>query len=416
MKAEIIAVGTEILLGEIVNTNAQYISKRLADLGIFVYHQTVVGDNPKRVKETYEEGFQRAELLIATGGLGPTQDDLTKEIAAEYFQKDLLIDETSLQKIYDYFQIRGLTITEGNKKQALIPEGAKVLPNHHGTAPGCVLEDKGKILVLLPGPPHEMIPMFEQYVVPYLQSFQEEILVSRVLRIAGIGESFVEEKIKDLIKNQTNPTLAPYATQGEVRLRITARSTTEEEGFQLIRPMEEEIRKRLGFHVYGIDGTSLEQEVVQLLQKKQWTISIAESCTGGMVASRLINYPGVSSTFMEGFVTYSNEAKIKRLGVSKQTLEEEGAVSAETAKQMAIGAAKMANTYIGIGITGIAGPSGGTPEKPVGLVYIGLCQGDKVQVKKLQLSGDRETVRKRVTLETLDWLRRILLKNRVDER
>lgn len=416
MKAEIIAVGTELLLGEIINTNGQYIAKRLAELGIFVYYQTVVGDNPSRLRETYVQGFQRADLLITTGGLGPTQDDLTKEMAAEYFQKKLILDISSLERISDYFKGRGLPLTEGNKKQALFPEGSQILPNDHGTAPGCILEKEGKILILLPGPPSEMIPMFEHYVVPYLQGFQEGILISKILHITGLGESHVEDQLQDLIKKQTNPTIAPYAKQGEVRLRITARSSTEQEGLLLIQPVEKEIRKRLGIHIYGTDETTLEQEIVRLLLEKNKTLSIAESCTGGMICSRLVNYPGVSEVLLEGAVTYSNEAKMSRLGVAKETLKQYGAVSEETAQEMAIGIGRTAQTDIGLSVTGIAGPGGGSKEKPVGLVYVGIFYNGKVEVKKLQFSGKRQKIRERVTVEALDWLRQKLLQMEVDEK
>ncbi len=410
MKAEIIAVGTEILLGEITNTNAQYIAKKLANLGIFVYYQTVVGDNPKRLKEIYKQGFQRADLLITTGGLGPTQDDLTKEIAADYFQKKMIFDDFSWTKIQHYFMKRNVPLVEGNKKQAFFPEEAYIIPNSKGTAPGCIIEKEGKILILLPGPPSEMIPMFEEFVIPYLQKFQEEILVSKVVHVVGIGESQVEEQLEDIIKKQTNPTIAPYATKGEVRLRLTARSKTKEEGLALIEPIEKEIRKRLGVHVYGVNSTTLEEELVRLLLERKYTISLAESCTGGMICSRLVNCSGVSQVLIEGAVTYSNDAKKRRLGVKSETLEQYGAVSEETAREMAIGIAKAAQTDISLSVTGIAGPEGGSQEKPVGLVYISIYYHGKVKVRKCKFSGTRQQIRERVTIEALDWLRQELLK------
>lgn len=412
MKAEIIAVGTEILLGDIVNTNAQYISRRLADTGINVFHQSVVGDNTIRLKEELDLCFKRSDLVITTGGLGPTKDDLTKETGAEFFNKKLILHEESLIKIKEYFNTHSSIIGGGNEKQAYFPEGATILPNNHGTAPGCIIDDNGKILVVLPGPPREMKPMFEDYVLPYLSKYRNGVLASKVLRICGIGEGFMAEQIGDIIDNQTNPTVAPYAKEGEVTLRITSSAKTKEEAFELIKPMEMEIRKRLSINVYAEgENVTLEGVVANLLLKMHKTISTAESCTGGMIASKLINFPGVSEIFMEGAVTYSNEAKINRLGVKRETLEKYGAVSEETAKEMAEGIAKTSNTNIGISTTGIAGPSGGTDEKPVGLVYIGIYIDGKVTVTKLSRGGDRQMIRSRATIMALDLLRRELINN-----
>ncbi|SNR98193.1 competence/damage-inducible protein cinA [Anaerovirgula multivorans] len=415
MKAEIIAVGTEILLGDIINTNAQYIAKRLADIGIFVYHQTVVGDNPERIKEVYEIAFNRADLVITTGGLGPTKDDLTKEIAAEYFNKELILDETSLQSIEEFFSFRKQPMSEGNKKQAYFPKGGIILKNMHGTAPGCIIKEDAKMCILLPGPPREMIPMLEEEAIPYLSQYQKSTLHSKVLRICGMGESYMEEMIKDIIQQQSNPTIAPYAKEGEVTLRITAKAKTKAEAEDLIHPVEMEIRSRLGEYIYGEGDTNLEEVVGKLLIDHQLTIGTAESCTGGLLAGKLVNCPGISSVFMEGVITYSNASKMRRLGVKPETLDQYGAVSKETAGEMAKGVAELGNTDIGIGITGIAGPEGGTKEKPVGLMYIGMYIKNELHTKELFFKGDRQKLRNFAVVQTLCWLRRLLIEKELDK-
>lgn len=409
MRAEILAVGTELLLGDIVNTNAQYLSRRLADMGMHMYYQTVVGDNAERLKSAYELAFSRANLVITTGGLGPTNDDITKEIAAQYFDKQLIPDAQSLKKIEDFFDRLGRPLTAGNRKQAYFPEESIILQNDHGTAPGCIISENGKILILLPGPPREMVLMFENYVIPYLRQYQDGVLISRVLRVLGAGESHMEEMVKDIIASQINPTIAPYAKEGEVILRITVKASNEEEAEKLILPVEQKIRERLGDNVYASGDTTIEEVVAKMLIDKKLTIATAESCTGGLIASRLINYPGISSVFMEGAVTYSNEAKMNRLGVKKSTLEKFGAVSEQTAGEMAEGIARTGKTDIGLSVTGIAGPEGGTDEKPVGLVYVGLYIKGTVKTKKLNLWGGRQNIRNRTVIHALDWLRRELL-------
>jgi nicotinamide-nucleotide amidase len=409
VKAEILSVGTEILLGDIVNTNAQYLAKRLADLGISVYHQSVVGDNPERLFEGFRLALSRADLVIATGGLGPTKDDLTKEIAFEYFGKESVVHEDSLKVLKSHFKDMNRPMTQNNLKQAYFPGDVMVLPNNNGTAPGCIIEEYEKIVVLLPGPPREMKPMFEDSVVTYLQKYQQGVLLSKVLRVVGVGESSAAEILEDILDNQTNPTVAPYAKDGEVTFRITAKADTYEEAEILIEPMEAEIRSRLGSNIYGEGNTTLESVLCEMLVNKKLTIATAESCTGGMVASTLINYPGISSVFMESAVTYSNEAKINRLGVKAETLDKYGAVSSEVAAEMAEGIAKTAGTKIGLSTTGIAGPEGGSMEKPVGLVYVGLYMNGEVKTKMLRLSGDRQRIRQRATMQLLDWLRRELL-------
>ena len=405
MIAEIISVGTEILLGDIVNTNAQYISQRLADLGIFVYYQTVVGDNPERIKKAYELAFGRADLVITSGGLGPTQDDLTKEMAAEYFNKKLILDNESLNKIKVFFQKMKKMMPEANIKQAKMPEGAIILVNNNGTAPGCIIEKNNKKMIMMPGPPKEMKAMFEESVVPYLERFVEGKLVSKIIRFAGIGESAMAEEVEDLINNGTNPTVAPYAKEYECILRVTAKGKTEDEAEKLIKPAVEEITRRLGDYIYGEGEETLDFAIGKVLLENKITVSTAESCTGGLLAGTLINYPGISSSFLEGVVTYTNESKIKRLGVKADILEKFGAVSHETAGEMAKGIALISGSNIGISTTGIAGPSGGTEEKPVGLVYIGVYIDGKLTTKELRLSGNRERIRNRAVREAMNLLR-----------
>ena len=408
MKAEILSVGTELLLGDIVNTNAQYLSKRLAEMGILVYHQSVVGDNPQRLQEAFAEAFKRSDMVVTTGGLGPTKDDLTKEAAATYFNKKLTMDSEAFRQIQAHLSRGNRVVTEAHKKQALFPEGAVVFYNEVGTAPGCATEKDHKIIINLPGPPDEMTHMFEKAVVPYLAKYQDGVLVSKVLRIVGIGEASMAQRVDDIISQQGNPTVAPYAKDSEVILRITARAGSREEGENLIAPMEATIRERLGEDIYGEGDTSLEGETVKLLLNKKQTLAVAESCTGGLVASLLVNYPGISAAFMEGLVTYSNEAKIRALRVNPETIEKFGAVSEETAREMAEGIARRAGTDIGLSTTGVAGPEGGTPEKPVGLVCLGLYLKGEVRSKQMSLTGNRNHVRSKAATAAIDWLRREL--------
>lgn len=410
MKAEIIAIGTEILLGDIVNTNAQFLAKELAALGIDVYHQSVIGDNEERIIESFEKAFERCDLVITTGGLGPTQDDLTKELGAKYFNKKLVLHEPSLDWIKTYLDMKDEAIVEANKKQAYFPEGSIILPNPNGTAPGSIVSENNKILIILPGPPREMKPMFNDHVKKYLEGITGEIIKSKILRLFGIGESLMAQKLNNLIQNSKNPTVAPYAKDNDVTLRITAKGNSEKECDDLINPVDKEIKDALGEYIYGEGETSLENVVSEILCNNKLSISTAESCTGGMIAASLISYPGISDVFKEGAVTYSNESKMKRLGVSKETLDRYGAVSEETAREMAIGIAREANTDISISTTGIAGPGGGTDEKPVGLVYIGVFIKGKVVVNKFNFTGNRERIRRKTTMNALNILRKELLK------
>ncbi|MEA4816292.1 MAG: competence/damage-inducible protein A [Lachnospiraceae bacterium] len=410
MKAEIIAVGTEILLGEIVNTNAQYISAELASLGIEVYYQSVVGDNPERLENTIFTSFEHSDLVITTGGLGPTVDDLTKETGAKYFGKELVLDERALGRIEKFFARMGRVMTDNNKKQAYVPEGSIVLYNDNGTAPGIIIEDNGKILIMLPGPPREVYPMFEKYIRPYLEKKQEYTFVSRVLKVAEVGESTMETLVRDIIDAQTNPTIAPYAKPTGSLLRITAKAKSEEAANRMIDPVAKSIYERLGESIYAENETTMEEVIVKLLTEKNMTIAIAESCTGGMVASELISVPGVSKVLKEALVTYSNESKMSRLGVKKETLEKYGAVSPETAYEMAEGVAKTAGTDVGLSVTGIAGPDGGTEEKPVGLVYFGIYINGETKTKETRVVGKRQRIRERSMYSALNWLRLELIK------
>ncbi|MDU7967006.1 MAG: competence/damage-inducible protein A [Paeniclostridium sordellii] len=409
MKAEIITVGTEILLGDIVNTNSQFLAKELASLGLDVYYQSTVGDNESRLIDTLNESLDRSDIIITTGGLGPTNDDITKEVAAKCFNQELVFYNDIWKDIKQYFEKIGVEPTENNKKQAYFPKDCIILNNSNGTAPGAILKKENKMIIVLPGPPKEMIPMFNNELKKHLENLTNYKLISRTLRFFGIGESELEDKLSDIINNQTNPTIAPYAKEGEVTLRITAKSYTKDDADNLIDEVENKIKTLVGKYLYGYGETTLEETVAKLLVEKNLTIAVSESCTGGMVSSTLIDYPGISQVFMEGCVTYSNEAKMSRLGVKKETLDNFGAVSTETAIEMAKGVAMNLKTNVGLSTTGIAGPGGGTTEKPVGLVYIGLYINGKTKVKKLNLAGSREKIRVKATKEALNFLRLELL-------
>jgi nicotinamide-nucleotide amidase len=406
MTAEILCVGTELLLGDIVNSNAQFLSRELASLGINVFYQSVVGDNRQRLRKAFEVAFSRADAVITSGGLGPTDDDLTKETGAEYFSKKLVTNKEIVEKLKNYFIKSSYPMTKNNFKQADFPEGSTIIKNDNGTAPGCMIEQDGKTLIMLPGPPGELTPMFINEVKPILAKKSGAILVSKTLRFCGIGESALEDKIKPILDRQTNPTIALYAKTFEVHVRITASVKTPEEAEPAISAVENEIRETAGEYVYGINETTLEKTVVELLKSKNKKLTVAESVTGGEIVRKLINVPSASEVLNEGLVTYSNESKIKRLGVKKETLEKFGAVSAETAREMAEGAAQTAD--IGIATTGIAGPDGGSPEKPVGLVYIAAAFNGKTEVKEYQYSGGREKIRVRAAVAALDALRKKL--------
>lgn len=410
MRAEIISVGTEILLGDIVNTNTQFLAKELASIGIEVYRQEVVGDNQDRLLGILEEALNRSDMVITTGGLGPTNDDLTKETACKFFNMNLELHQESLKALEEYFFKMERKITESNYKQVYFPKEAIVLQNPNGTAPGAILEKNNKYIVILPGPPREMKPMYLNHVKPYLIKKGDGIIESKVVRVLGIGESMAAEKLKKFIENGVNPTVAPYAKEEDVIFRITAKAESQKEALKLIEPVKNQIEEILGQDVYGEgEETTIEMVVGDLLIKNNLKISTAESCTGGMIASRLVSVPGISDVFLEGAVTYANEAKVRTLNVKEETLKKYGAVSEETAREMAEGMAKRTGSDIAVVTTGIAGPGGGTKEKPVGLVYIGLYYKGEVYVYKNVFNGNRQKVRTKATVTALDMVRRKIL-------
>lgn len=394
MRAEIIAVGTELLLGQIANTNAQYLSQKLADIGINVYYHTVVGDNAQRLLQVLRDASARSELILLTGGLGPTQDDITKETVAAHVGCHLHTDEPAMQRIAAFFEQRGIAMTENNRKQALVLTGSTVFANDTGMAPGMAYQDGDRTYVLMPGPPSELYPMAEQYILPFLVSLRpdKQVFHSRVLRFYGIGESALEERLLDMIEQQSNPTIAPYAKEFEVTLRITARAADTEKAEALIAPVEEEIRRRVGQYVYGTGEAGLHQVFLEELKKRNETVALAESCTGGTLSSLLTSIPGSSSVLRGSIICYSNEAKEQLLHVPAEVLASAGAISEEAARILAEQVRIKLGTTYGISVTGVAGPD--TAEgKPVGLVYIGLAGvGQEAVVKQVQLSGRRQAI------------------------
>ncbi|MDO5541264.1 MAG: competence/damage-inducible protein A [Eubacteriales bacterium] len=415
MIVELISVGTEILLGNIVNTNAAYLSEQCALLGLSLYYQSVVGDNEQRLAETLEMAMERSDVIILSGGLGPTQDDLTKEVAAKVCGKELVPDEHSKNRIEEYFKnIGARKITDNNWKQAMVPEGSIVVDNHNGTAPGIIMEVNGKSVILLPGPPNELRPMFERDIFPYLNKLQPETISSVMVKMCGVGESAVETEIQDLINGQSNPTIATYAKTGEVHLRVTAKAVDEKEAKKLLKPVVKELKNRFGTKIYTIDEkVSLEEAVIEMLKEKELTLTTAESITGGMLSARLTNVPGASEVFKQGFVTYCNRAKRKLLDVKKSTLKDYGAVSEKTAKEMAKNGAFATGSDVCISLTGIAGPAT-EEDKPVGLVYMACSYNNKIIVKELHLNGERAKIRENAVVKALTMLRECIL-NDVEE-
>ncbi len=412
MVVELISVGTEILLGNIVNTNAAYLSEKCAALGLSCYHQSVVGDNEGRLEKTLRLAVSRSDIVILSGGLGPTKDDLTKEVTAKVFGKKLTEDTHTKERIAGYFsKMQSKKITENNWKQAMVPEGAKVVDNHNGTAPGLIIEENGKTAILLPGPPNEIKPMFERDIMPYLRSLEPEGIYSKMVKICSIGESKAETMVLDLMENQSNPTIAPYAKTGEVHFRVTARALDEAEADKLMEPMLKELSERFGDKIYTTsEEVTLEEAIVDMLKEKNLTLTTAESCTAGLLAGRIMNVAGASQIYNEGYITYSNEAKEKRVGVSHGTLESHGAVSHETAAEMAEGAARAAGADASVSVTGIAGPDGGTKEKPVGLVYVGCYVKGNVRTEEFRFLGNRAKNREYAVVRALTLLREELLK------
>ena len=390
--AEILCVGTELLLGDIVNTNAAFLSRELAALGLGVYRHTAVGDNPQRLAKALDEALERADLVITSGGLGPTYDDLTKETVAAAFGLSLELHGHSLKRIEDYFARLGRAMTPNNAKQAMMPVGATVFDNDYGTAPSLAVTDKdtGKTVIMLPGPPGELIPIFRQKIAPYLRERTDAVLVSKNIHIFGMGESAVEDKIRDIMTESENPTVAPYCKEGEVRLRVTAKADSETAAAELCDGMIEKILStEVGKFVYGIDVDSLERALVGKLIEKGRTLCCAESCTGGLIAQRITDVSGCSAVFFGGCVTYTNEMKMALLGVSGETIERYTAVSPQTAMEMARGARLRLGTDIAVSATGYAGPTGGTESDPVGTVYIGLSTEKGEEYRRLSLSSMR---------------------------
>lgn len=408
MKTEIIATGTELLLGQIVNSNARFLSEKLAEKGIDVYWHSVVGDNPLRVADAFRLALSRADLILLSGGLGPTMDDLTKETVAEELGLPLEPHTDWEAHMAGLFARMGRTMTGNNRKQALVPRGATLIENDHGTAPGIWLEHDGKVIVLMPGPPRELEPMFAEKVMPMLPG-GEKVILSRVLKVAGMGESVMEELIADLLRAQTNPTIAPLAKYAEVHLRLTAKSSRKDEAEKLLDQTEAQLLERLGEAVFARDQETMKDAVARLLLKRNMTLAAAESCTGGLLAHTLTNVAGSSAYFLQGLVTYSNLSKTELLGVKASIVRSFGAVSEEVARTMAENMRRRASSDLAIGITGIAGPTGGTEEKPVGLVYIALAAPDGVSCRRFNFFGNRETIKERAVMAALNTLRLYLL-------
>jgi nicotinamide-nucleotide amidase len=411
MQGEIIAVGSELLLGQIANTNAAYLSRQAALLGVDIFRHTVVGDNKDRLRQLLIEALSRSEVILITGGLGPTKDDITRETIAETLGIPLIEDETSLLHIRQFFQQRGIAMSQNNQKQAMIPQGAVVLRNPSGTAPGFVVEKDGKEIVVLPGPPSELRMMFENSVVPYFKEKcqgEEKVILSRILKFWGIGESKIDEALSDLFEAGSNHSIAYLFQNCEVQVRITAKGKNSNEALRMIAGVEKIIRARIGKYLFGADDDTVAEIVGRELKEQKMKIAVAESCTGGLLGSLITDTPGSSEFFEGGFITYSNDAKQSMVGVSKKTIGEYGPVSQEAAAKMAEGAAKNSGAQIGISITGIAGPGGSEKDKPVGLVYIGLYWKGKTYVEKHLFMGSRERIKYSAAITALHVVRKFL--------
>lgn len=418
MNAEIIAVGSELLLGQIANTNAQFISSQLSELGINVFYHTVVGDNSSRLEETIRIAEARADLIIFSGGLGPTKDDLTKETIAKHLGTRLTFDPVALEYIESFFTRQGKAMSENNRKQALVLDGCEVLANHHGMAPGMFLEKNERFYMLLPGPPKELHPMFQFVAKPLLAARLTDgaTIISHVLRFYGIGEAELEMRIQDILESQTNPTVAPLASDGEVTLRITAKASNEREAWALIEPKKEEILAIVGEYQYGVDDDSLASKMVELLIDNGLTIAAAESLTAGLFQSELAEIPGVSQALVGGMVTYTEQAKIEQLGISSELLKKHGVVSSECAASMAYNVREKFGTDIGIGLTGAAGPDAHGNE-PAGTIWIGISTSQEPPITyRLQLSGSRNTNRLRAVKFTFSYLMRKLVEKGYSKR
>ncbi|HLJ53840.1 MAG TPA: competence/damage-inducible protein A [Chthonomonadaceae bacterium] len=406
MRAEVVSVGTELLLGQIVDTNAAFIAVALSELGISLYRRTTVGDNMERLLAALALAFAESDVVITIGGLGPTMDDITRDALALALDDTLVRDDAIAARLETFFRSRGMPVLESNLRQAMVPVHGRAIPNPNGTAPGLLFEKDGKIAIALPGPPNELIPMVRNEVTPYLRARTGDTATIRsvVLRVAGLGESLVEDRVKDLMQD-ANPTVAPYAKVGEVHLRVTARAASAAEAEALIAERAALVRARLGNAVYGENDCGLEQAVVELLTARGETVATAESCTGGLVAQRITDVPGSSAVFLGGVVAYSNAAKTALAGVPEELLDRVGAVSPEVGRALAEGARAKFRAAYGIGITGVAGPGGGTPEKPVGLVYIAVAHAGGCDLERADYIGSRQVVRQRASQTALNMLR-----------
>jgi len=408
MKAEIITVGTELLLGYVVNTDAQYLSRELSELGIDVFYHHVVGDNRERLAELIRKVYDRSDIIILTGGLGPTEDDITKETMAEVFGLNLVLHEPSLQNLNCFFHKINRNCTPNNRKQAYFPENCTIFKNDRGTAPGCGIEIAGKTIIILPGPPRELTHMFANEVKPYLEKKSGFVLKTSMLKVIGIGEAELEHLLIDIIDNQTNPTIATYASAGEVSLRITAKAGNGQEAERMLNPVVKSVYSRIGEYIYSDSGATLQEHIVDRLSSMDMRLSLAESCTGGMLASMIVDVPGASKVLDNCIVSYSNEAKMTLLEVSADTLEKFGAVSAETAREMAKNSFDLSNSDLSLSITGIAGDKNVYSDKPIGLIYICLYDGRKYHEQALNLNRDRNFNRLMTCMRALDMVRRYL--------
>ena len=407
---EILSVGTELLLGNVANTDAQILSQGLSELGLNVFWHTVVGDNPQRAREAVSIAKKRADIILTTGGLGPTCDDLTKNVLAEAFGKKLVFDEPSAQRIRDWFQRTGRTMTDNNLQQAMLPEGCTVLVNDWGTAPGCAFAAEGVHVIMLPGPPSECRPMFHHRAKPYLRSLSEGIIASHTVKLFGIGESSMEAQLREQMNAMTNPTLAPYAKEGECELRVTAKAASDEEAQALLQPTVEQVKALFGDKVYGVDVPSLEYVVIQGLKERGLTLGCAESCTGGLIAKRLTDIPGASAVFKGGVVSYTNEVKQNVLHVPEELLEQHGAVSGQVAAAMAQGARQALGCDIALASTGVAGPDRDDRSNEVGVMFAAIATPDGVHVRPLRLGARpmRERLRIQTASHAFDLARRYL--------
>lgn len=411
MGSEILTVGTELLLGQIVDTNASWIAQRLAEAGIDVFYKSTVGDNWGRIEAAIRLALGRADVLLITGGLGPTEDDLTRDVLAHVLQRPLHLDPTVLEAIQRRFAIRRTPMADNNRKQAMVPEGAEVLHNPRGTAPGLFIRHDGRVVACMPGVPGEMKPMLLEQVIPRIRDTLglRSRIVSRVLKTCGISESMVDQRIGDYFRDMRNPTIGVLAHAGEIHIRLTCKGEDDAEIARMLDELEGKIRERLGHRIFGCDGDRMEALVGALLRQRGATLAVAESCTGGLIANRLTDIPDSSTYFERGVVAYSEEAKRALLDVPAELLRTCGAVSPEVARAMADGVRRRSGTTFGLSTTGIAGPSGGTPEKPVGLVYIGLAWEGGSLAREERLIGERTLIKYRAAQMALETLRRHLL-------